>query len=74
MTDIELVQYVDHHSRTERALFHSSQLKEFFKIVGRPCNIEMDGFYQFEYSYAKPHIEKAYAVMRALADEATSPD
>lgn len=64
MTDAELVGYVDTHSRTDRALFHSDMLKRFFRIAGEPGGEDLQGWYALHYSDAKRALDAAYAALK----------
>jgi hypothetical protein len=68
-TDEALLDYVELHSQTERALFHVDHVNRLLELAGHPGRFAGNGFTDLHYQDAKPLIEEA---RRRLAEQARS--
>jgi hypothetical protein len=58
--------YCDEHSRTDRALFHTSHIKRLYDLAGEVAPIMASGFVSMSLWDAKPLIDKARARLDPL--------
>lgn len=60
MTDTEMVEYVNTHSRTPRALFHRDHINQMMEFTGQPTIGSHEGeWFVWCYEDAKKTIDKA---------------
>lgn len=64
-TDAAMLDYVELHSQTERALFHVDHVNRLLELAGHP-RADWVGFASLRYREARPLIEEA---RRRLAEQ-----
>jgi hypothetical protein len=57
-SDDKLLDYVETHSKTERALFHVDHINRLLELAGHP-KVPWVGFASLHFADAKPLIEEA---------------
>lgn len=64
-TDDEIIDYVEVHSQTPRALFHIDHINHLERVAGHPEFKPGGQFYAWHYEQAKYYIDKARANQKA---------
>ena len=67
-TDYELVEYIDTHSRTERALVHREHVRRLLTLAGRAVPDDLPAFVGVHYCDCRAIIEDARASVKAAQD------